>query len=100
MKDFTNRKLFLIFAFLGIFALACGYGEKLKAGNETVAKIEKFKDENKRLPNSLSEIGIVEDESGPIYYRKDSETKYIVWFGKELGESATYDSDTKKWSNL
>ena len=95
-----NRKLFLIIAFLGIFVFACSYGEKLKAGNERVAKIEKFRNEKSRLPNSLSEIGIVEDESGPIYYRKESETKYIIWFGKELGESATYDSETKKWSNL
>ncbi len=87
-------------AFIGIFIFACGYGEKLRKENELVAKIEKFRTDKSRLPNSLSEIGIVETESGPIYYRKESETKYIVWFGKELGESATYDSDAKQWSNL
>jgi hypothetical protein len=80
--------------------LACGYEEKLRSGNETVAKIEKFRSDKGRLPNLLSEIGIVETESGPLYYRKESETKYIVWFGKELGESVTYDSETKKWDNL
>ena len=37
------RKLFLIIAVIGIFTLACGYGEKTKLGNEAVAKIEKFK---------------------------------------------------------
>ena len=73
-----NRKLFLIIALTSIFILACGYEEKLRAGNETVAKIEKFRSDKGRLPNLLSEIGIVETESGPVYYRKESETKYIV----------------------
>jgi hypothetical protein len=95
-----NRKLFLTIAFFSFFIYACGYGEKLKQGNETVAKVEKFRNEKGRLPNSLSEIGTLETENGPIYYRKESDTKYIIWFGKELGESATYDSATKKWSNL
>ena len=93
-------KLFLIIAFAGIFVFACGYSEKLKQGNEVAAKVERFRNEKGRLPDALGEIGIVETEGGPIYYKKESTTKYIVWFGKELGESATYDSDTKKWNNL
>ena len=95
-----NRKLFLPIVFVIIFILACGYGAKLKQGNEVIAKVEKFRNESGRLPDSLSEIGIFITESGPIYYKKQSETKYIVWFGKELGESATYDSDIKEWDNL
>lgn len=83
-----------------LFIFACGYGEKLKKGNQVIEKIEKFRAENKRLPNSLSEIGIIENESGPIYYKKENETKYVIWFGKSLGESATYDSAAKQWSNL
>lgn len=90
-------KLFLAIALVCCFFFACSYNEKLKQGNEIVAKIEQFKSEKSRLPNSLSEIGIAETESGPIYYKKESETKYILWFGKELGESETYDSDTKQW---
>ena len=97
---FINRKLFLAITITGIFVFSCGYGEKLEKGNEVIAKVETYKKEKGRLPNSLSEIGIVEMESGPIYYKKQSETKYVIWFGKELGESATYDSDTKKWENL
>ena len=94
------RRLFLFFVLTAVFAFACGYGDKLKQANETIAKVEKFRNEKGRLPNNLSEIGIVETESGPVYYEKKSETKYIIWFGKELGESATYDSETKKWNNL
>lgn len=87
-------------ALITLSIFACGYGQKLRRGNEVIAMVEKFRSEKGRLPNSLSEIGIVETESGSIYYEKKSETKYIVWFGKELGESATYDSDTKEWDNL
>ena len=65
-----------------------------------VAKVEEFRKAERRLPNSLNEIGIIESENGPIYYRKEDETKYIIWFGKEVGESVTYDSDTKQWSGL
>jgi hypothetical protein len=91
-----KSKLFLTIAlFLLIFG--CGSDERLKRGNEIAAKVEKFRSEKGRLPNSLSEIGVVEIESGPIYYKKESETKYILWFGKELGESVVYDSETKQW---
>ncbi len=70
---------------------------KIKTGNEIVNKIEKFRKDKGKLPETLSEIGIEEKEEGPIYYKKESETKYILWFGTTLGESITYDSDTKEW---
>ena len=92
--------LTILLAVFFVSSLACSYSEKLAKGNEVVAKVESFRKDKGRLPNSLSEIGIEETESGPIYYRKESESKYTVWFGKELGESATYDSETKEWSNL
>ncbi len=82
---------------ISLFVFACNSNDKMKQGKEAITKIENFKMEKNRLPNSLNEIGIEESESGPIYYRKESETKYIVWFGKELGESMTYDSETKQW---
>lgn len=82
---------------LAFFILACGYQDKTELGNEIVGRVEKFKSEKDRLPISLSEIGVAEKESGPIYYEKKSETKYILWFGKELGESSVYDSDVKQW---
>ena len=77
--------------------LACSHSDKIKKGNEAAARIEDFRIKNGKLPNSLSEVGIEETESGPIYYEKKSESRYILWFGKELGESVVYDSDTKQW---
>ncbi len=87
----------ILFAVLIGFAFAGCYSEKFAKGNETAAQIEKFRKEKGRLPNSLNEIGIEEKEEGPIYYEKKSESRYVLWFGKELGESVTYDSDTKEW---
>ena len=80
-------------------SLSCNLKEKnkIKTGNEIVNKIENFKKDKGKLPETLSETGIEEKEEGPIYYRKQHETKYILWFGTTLGESVTYNSDTKEW---
>jgi hypothetical protein len=93
MKD----KILMAILLFVIGQFACIYGQKMAQGNRIVVKVEKFKSDKGRLPNNLTEIGIIEDESGPIYYEKKTETKYILWFGKELGESMTYDSETKQW---
>jgi hypothetical protein len=71
---------------------------RIREGNRIVTKIESFRRDKGRLPNTLSEIGIEEKEEGPFYYEKKSEGKYVLWFGTTLGESVTYDSDTRKWS--
>jgi hypothetical protein len=88
--------IILIFATISLVITSCS-NSKISAGNEVIVKIEKFKVDKGRLPNNLTEIGIIEDESGPIYYEKKTEMKYILWFGKQLGESMTYDSETKQW---
>lgn len=62
-----------------------------------IKKIELFQIKNNKLPSTLSEIGIKETEEGPFFYRKISQTEYMIWFGTSLGESKTYNSKTKKW---
>jgi hypothetical protein len=80
---------------------ACSTENRLiTEGNEIVGKIESFRKDKGRLPDSLSELGIKETEEGPIYYAKQSDAKYELWFGMELGESVSYDSDTKKWGRF
>jgi hypothetical protein len=66
-------------------------------GNDAVKKIEDYRLKNNRLPETLNDIGLEEKNEGVIYYRKESTTDYIVWYGLTLGESRTYDSKTKKW---
>ena len=76
-------KLTFIVIFLAISSLilfSCS-NSKLQQGNEIISKIEKFKSDNGRLPNNLSEIGISESENCPCY-QKESDSKYIVWYGK------------------
>ena len=94
IKCLLSLPLTLLFCFT---ILSCDSSEKIAKGNEYVAQIESFRKERGRLPSSLTEIEIAETESGPIYYEKKNESKYILWFGKELGESVVYDSDTKQW---
>jgi len=45
----------------------------------------------------LSDAGIAESESPRVFYRKDSDAEYILWFGTTLGESATYESSNRSW---
>lgn len=89
--------LIIVLIFSSSSCIGFGIYFKKRQGEEVIQKIEEFKIKNHRLPISLSEIGIRETEEGPIYYNKISETKYKVWFGAELGESVSYDSETKQW---
>jgi hypothetical protein len=78
-----------------VCCIACG-PTKQKLGAEAVSKIEDFKRVHGRIPNSLLEVGVREDESGP-YYCRTSDEDYIVWYGTTLGESVQYSSKTKYW---
>ncbi len=67
-----------------------------RTGNKIISRIETYRKTHLRLPDSLDDLGI-SDPDIRIYYKKTSDTEYIVWFGTTLGESETYDSQTKKW---
>jgi hypothetical protein len=69
----------------------------IRQANKVIASVNSFQSRNGRLPNTLADMGLEDSESGPVYYRKTSDRTYIVWFGTVLGESATYESSTKKW---
>ena len=64
-------------------------------GQELIAQVENFRQENGRLP-SEREVG-PNDESGPVYYQSTGTDSYQVWFGRELGESYLYDSTRGSW---
>ena len=95
MKSLIHA-LLLLTAFTAI--IGCG-PSKRHLGEQAVAKIETFKNANGRLPNSLEEVGVKEDESGPVYYCQTTNGEYLVWYGTALGESVGYNSKTKKWSD-
>lgn len=93
MKQLT---ITILFSCIVTIFISCDNTEK--TGNEVIKKIENYRSKNNRLPESLTNIGIEEKEEGPIYYRKDSETDYVVWYGLTIGESRIYDSKTKTWN--
>jgi hypothetical protein len=91
--------LFAISALVFVVGTGCWGPSKRDASNVVISKIEEFKRVKGRLPNSLSETGVEEEESCPCYC-KTSNGSYIVWYGTMLGESDTYDSETRKWSEV
>ena len=64
-----------------------------------VNKVEGYQKKNSRLPDSLRDIGLKENESGPVYYKKNDDRSYMVWYGLSLGESEVYDSRSRTWSH-
>lgn len=74
------------------------YGEHdlISRGNIIIQNIEDFRQKKGRLPNSLVELEIYDDE---LFYNKWDTTNYILWYGTSLGESVTYYSDSRKWED-
>ncbi|HFG0566524.1 hypothetical protein [Flavobacterium psychrophilum] len=104
-----KKKTYLIF-FLGLVLLFFFWFFYLRnekenrltnQGNEIIAKIEKYKEVNQKLPNSLIDIGIpiIDENNPPLYYEKKDSVNYIVWFAKSGEDVKTYYSDTKKWED-
>jgi hypothetical protein len=71
---------------------------EFKTGDMIVRRVESFKNEHRRLPVDIDELGIPEAESLRVYFQKESADHYVVWFGTTLGESIVYDSVQKSWN--
>lgn len=71
-----------------------------REANQAIIRIEDFRRANHRLPKSLSEIGIKESDQC-LCYQVEDQQNYAVWYQKPftLGESITYDSKSRKWSD-
>lgn len=68
-------------------------------GGELITKIEEYKQQKKRLPNSVTDLGLVEPmDEGPYYEKKDS-LNYIVFFNIGFDNTKTYYSKTKEWKD-
>ncbi len=69
-------------------------------GHHVIALVEKYKLEHGKLPATLSDIGLEDKEDAPIQYTTEDDNEYLVWFSDfGVGESITYDSKTKTWSD-
>jgi len=74
----------------------------LKQGNYIVSKVEEYKKEYHRLPDSLAEIGIKENSETEthISYQKQDSIHYYVWIAISAEASKFYYSDSKKWESI
>ncbi|HEY4359192.1 MAG TPA: hypothetical protein VGN16_25820 [Acidobacteriaceae bacterium] len=70
--------------------------QDFRNGNLAIQRVEAFRTEKGRLPDSLEELG-ANDLSEQIYYQKVDAQNYEVSFGIALGESEVYKSSTKRW---
>jgi hypothetical protein len=97
----SKLKKTFIFFLLGLLVFVSYmyilHNNMIKNGNIIVAKIESYKKLNKKLPNSIEQIGIQETLEGPFFYDLIDSTTYEVSFGLTLGESAVYNSHKKQW---
>lgn len=90
----------ILFLFWFFFLRTARETNLMKDGDLLVRKIEMFKQDRKRLPDSLEELGIKErDGVNVLYYTKRDSLHYTVSFGMSLGESKFYYSDTKMWED-
>ena len=109
-KSFVSKKLKGIaiillssFVFLLLLYLILNHSREkglISDGNIIIEKIEKYKNQNKKLPESMKEIGLDVKEDGPIYYNKFDSNEYIISFGYGVGESINYNSKTGKWDDF
>jgi hypothetical protein len=93
-------KLILITVALGViaFLLVPDRAHRLMRQAEPIqASLESYRQQHGHYPDSISQIGLVEREEGPLYYQRESESSYILWFGTTLGESVTFNSTDRRW---
>ena len=74
--------------------------DDIREGNRLISEIEAFDRNHGRLPSELSEVSSSAAERKRLLYERCSETHYIVWFGTTLGESMTYDSNSRNWAEV
>lgn len=82
--------MFFIFSCCGTFC------ERENYANDLIQSVEKFKEENNRLPENLLELRIIEKDFPKAYYHKINNSEDEVWYAVGF-ESMIYNSKTKKW---
>ena len=70
------------------------YKEK---GQKLVVKVEEYRKQHGKLPQSITDLGIKEEMGEGPYYEKIDNAKYEVYFNIGFDNTLTYYSDTEKW---
>jgi len=70
--------------------------QDFRDANLVIRRVETFRNEKGRLPDSLEDLG-AKNLPDQIYYQRVDAKDYQVWFSTALGESEIYESATKQW---
>ncbi|WP_413533832.1 hypothetical protein [Empedobacter brevis] len=88
--------IFILSFLIGI--TSCNFkSDEQQYAEELIEKVEFFRKINNRIPDNVSEIGILEEMDSPAFYQKENDSTYIIWYGLGIGESNVYNSLTKEW---
>lgn len=88
----------IILTILSFLSGCCGLiCEREKHAEKTIEKVEAYRQENGKLPENVTEVGIDDNQDHLSFYVKKSQDEYEIWYGLGLGTSRIYNSKTKKW---
>ena len=96
-NEVSMRKQFKTLCFL-LFIFSCS-DKRQKNGEDIYMKITQYQKTNARLPDKLNDIGIEEKIGGPIYYQKQTDSTFVIYYSGVLGESIVFNPKTKEWKS-
>jgi len=105
-KKITNRSILALLAVLCCLVVAVLLMQSsedarlIETGDVVVQKVETFKKQNGRLPNSRAEMGLPDSETSQPFHEKRGEENYVVYFNIGFDNTKAYYFDSKKWEDL
>jgi len=73
------------------------HGRDYRHAQRVVGAVETFRAAHHRLPTDIREADPELAKEDRVFYQRENQQSYIVWFGLSLGESYAYDSSLKRW---
>ena len=94
---FIASAVVLVFvAILVVFATpGWRHHQLIRRSQPVLVALESYRQQHGAYPESLSAAKIQEPEE--LYYRREADGSYILWFGLQLGESMTFHSADHTW---
>jgi hypothetical protein len=67
-----------------------------RKAEDVISRVEAFRHSHGYPPETLDAVGLA-DPYFNVFYQRNGDKEYYVWFGITVGESETYDSQTQLW---
>ncbi len=97
MKMINFKTILILLCSICVFSCSLN-DEKKQSAEIIIKKIELFKSNENRFPESVKELGLKEEMDSAVFYEKLNDSAYIVWYGLSVGESNVYRSSSKNWN--